>query len=322
MDFPVEVSDLRKVFRQKKEERVAVDGVSFSVGHGEIFGLLGPNGAGKSTTIRMLSTLLEPTSGSVRICGFDTRQKPRQVRAHLGCVLTGERSTYWKMTAKENLEYFAAISHIPPRIARQRIAELLERFNLADRADDLVERFSSGMKQRLAIAKALLANPPVLLLDEPTVGLDPQSALRLRELILELAQDGHTIMLTTHYMEEADRLCDRIGIIDQGRIIALDTPENLKARLRDVSAIELELRGWSPEHLESVRSIPGVSEVMLRPHDDGDVTLTVHTESGSDLLHALLQHLAGQGAAVRQVRVNEPTLEDVFLSLTGRQLRE
>ena len=258
----------------------------------------------------------------MRICGFDTRRDARQVRAHLGCVLTGERSTYWKLTAKENLEYFAALSHIPPSVARQRITELLERFQLADRADDLVESFSSGMKQRLAIARSLLANPPVLLLDEPTVGLDPQSALRLRELVLELAADGHTIMLTTHYMEEADRLCDRIGIIDHGRIIALDTPENLKARIRDVSAIELDLRGWSPEKIDSVRSLSGVREAMLRAHDNGDITLTVHSKGDSELLHALIQHLAGQGAAVLQVRVKEPTLEDVFLSLTGRQLRE
>lgn len=189
--FPVEVDGLRKVFRRKNKELVAVENVTFSVAEGEVFGLLGPNGAGKSTTIRMLSTLLEPSAGTVRICGYDSRKHAMAVRMRLGCILTGERSVYWKLTARENLEYFAALNHLSPKVSRRRIDELLERFNLSDRGNDLVEGFSTGMKQRLALARALLARPPVLLLDEPTVGLDPQSALRLRELIAQLAEEGH-----------------------------------------------------------------------------------------------------------------------------------
>src|SRR5690606_21487094 len=158
----------------------------------------------------------EPSGGRISICGYDAARHPKEVRARLGCVLTGDRSVYWKLTAKENLEYFAALNHLPRQIAKERVAEVLERFALADRANDVVERFSTGMKQRLALARALLARPPVLLLDEPTVGLDPQSALKLRELIVELSREGHVILLTTHYMEEADQLCDRIGIIDHG----------------------------------------------------------------------------------------------------------
>ncbi|MCL5994943.1 MAG: ATP-binding cassette domain-containing protein [Chloroflexi bacterium] len=221
----------------------AVDGVSLGIRHGEIFGLLGPNGAGKSTTIRMLCTLLEPTSGTACVNGYDVTRQPNQVRQNLGTVLAGERSIYWKLTARENLEYFAALYHIPPNVAKQRIKDLLERMELTARADDLVEKFSTGMKQRVAISKALVANPPILLLDEPTLGLDPQAARNLRELIAQLKQEGHTILLTTHYMEEADQLSDRIGIIDQGKIVALDTPQRLKQRIEQKDVIRLEISG-------------------------------------------------------------------------------
>src|SRR5688500_1121279 len=199
--------------RAPTEWHVAVDGVSFDIRAGEIFGLLGANGAGKTTTIKMLCTLLEPSGGTATINGYDIVREAGQVRQSLGAVLTGERSVYWKLTGRENLEYFAALYHIPRPVAKRRIAELLERLDLADRADELVERYSSGMKQRVAIAKALLPNPPVLLLDEPTIGLDPQSARNLRELILETRAEGRTVLLTTHYMEEADQLSDRVGII-------------------------------------------------------------------------------------------------------------
>ena len=150
------------------------------------------------------------------------------MRQILGAVLTGVRSVYWKLSGRENLEYFAALYHLPPKVAKKRVSELLERLNLTERADEYVERYSSGMKQRVAIARALLADPPVLLLDEPTIGLDPQSARNLRELILDIKAEGRTVLLTTHYMEEADLLCDRIGIVDAGKIIAMDTPANLK----------------------------------------------------------------------------------------------
>src|SRR5687768_434359 len=211
--------------KEPKATFTAVDGVDLQIERGEIFGLLGPNGAGKSTTIRMLCTLLEPTSGTAQVNGFDVVKQANEVRRSLGTVLAGERSIYWKLTGRENLEYFAALYHIPAEIAKQRVDELIERMELKDRANELVEKYSTGMRQRIAIAKALLARPPILLLDEPTLGLDPQAARRVRELIAELKQEGHTILLTTHYMEEADQLSDRIGIIDTGKIIALDTPE-------------------------------------------------------------------------------------------------
>jgi len=232
---------LRKRRTQEKADRyfTAVDGVSLQIEQGEIFGLLGPNGAGKTTTIRMLCTLLEPTSGTARVNGFDVIKQANQVRQSLGTVLLGERSIYWKLTGRENLEYFAALFHVPPQIARKRIDMLLERMELTARSGELVEKYSSGMKQRIAIAKALLANPPILLLDEPTLGLDPQAARKLREIIKELKEEGHTILLTTHYMEEADQLSDRIGIIDQGKIISLDTPSRLKETIGQKDVIRL-----------------------------------------------------------------------------------
>src|ERR1044071_4562539 len=189
---------------QKKEPKTmftAVNGVDLQIERGEIFGLLGPNGAGKSTTIRMLCTLLEPTSGTAQVNAFDIVKQANDVRRRLGTVLAGESSIYWKLTGRENLEYFAALYHIPQAIAKKRVEDLLERMELKERANELVEKYSTGMRQRVAISKALLAQPPILLLDEPTLGLDPQAARRGRELIAELKQEGHTILLTTHYME-------------------------------------------------------------------------------------------------------------------------
>ena len=215
----------------RRERFTAVDGVDLRVEQGEIFGLLGPNGAGKTTTMRILATLLLATSGEARVLGVDVARRPRDVRRLFGAVLSGERSLYWKLTARENLEYFAALYHVPPAEARRRIDAVLDTVKLADRADDYVERYSMGMRQRLVLARALLPDPPLLLLDEPTVGLDPQAAHEMRDRVRELRSEGRTVVLTTHYMEEADQLCDRIAIIDHGRIVALDSPGQLKRRV-------------------------------------------------------------------------------------------
>ncbi len=222
----------------RRERFRAVDGIDLRVEPGEIFGVLGPNGAGKTTTLRMLATLLEPTSGEARVLGIDVRERPREVRARLGAMLSGERSLYWKLTARENLEYFAALYHVPPKDTRARIDRALAEVHLADRAEDYVERYSTGMRQRLALARALLPDPPLLILDEPTVGLDPQAARDLRERVRELRRQGRTVLLTTHYMEEADQLCDRVAIVDHGRIVALDTPAALKREFAGHERVE------------------------------------------------------------------------------------
>ncbi len=342
MNTPIiDVQSLRKTFQKKTtkngggfwsrlrpngkavEEFVAVDEVSFTIQGGEIFGLLGPNGAGKTTTIKMLCTLLDPTGGTATVNGYDIVKQADRVRQSLGAVLTGERSIYWKLTGRENLAYFAALYHIPPAAAKNRIDELLTRLDLLKRADEYVERYSSGMKQRIAIAKALLANPPILLLDEPTIGLDPQSARNLRELILEIKNDGCTILLTTHYMEEADQLCDCVGIIDQGKIIALDTPAILKKSINQLDIMQLEVENFDPAWTEALNTLPAVENVASHYlNRDSAWSLALHTTDSRGILPNLIDLIGAKSGQIRHMQIAQPTLEDVFISLTGKQLRE
>jgi len=309
--------------REPKAMFTAVNGVDLQIKRGEIFGLLGPNGAGKSTTIRMLCTLLEPTSGTAHINGFELVKQANDVRRSLGTLLAGERSIYWKLTGRENLEYFAALYHIPATVARQRVEELIERMELKDRANELVEKYSTGMRQRVAIAKTLLARPPILLLDEPTLGLDPQAARRLRELIAELKQEGHTILLTTHYMEEADQLSDRIGIIDTGRIIALDTPEGLKQRIEQKEVIRLEVAGWHEEIADKLKSIAGIENLISRQQAEADVwEVNMQAHNSRAALPRIVEHISGNGTRLVNMNIVKPSLEDVFIHLTGKALRD
>lgn len=309
--------------RPPKAWFTAVDGVSLQIEQGEVFGLLGPNGAGKSTTIRMLCTLLEPSSGTALVNGYDIRKQANLVRQSLGTVLAGERSIYWKLTARENLEYFAALYHIPPSLARKRIDELLKRMELMARANDLVEKYSTGMKQRVSISKALLARPPIILLDEPTLGLDPQAARQVREMVMGLKADGHTILLTTHYMEEADQLSDRIGIIDQGRIIALDTPAALKQRIRQKDVIRLEVAGWKPEISAALQGLPMVENLAYRRMDEEALwEVNLHTANSRAVLPDIIEHVNQNGTHLVNMNIVQPSLEDVFIHLTGKALRD
>jgi len=306
----------------REETTVAVSDVSFAVEPGEIFGLLGPNGAGKTTTIRMLCTLLEPTSGRATVNGFDTVREASMVRRSLGTVLTGERSTYWKLTGRENLEYFAALYGLSRKDQKERAASILDRLGLADKADQLVETYSSGMKQRLALGKALLADQPILLLDEPTIGLDPAAARSIRELIRELRTEGRTILLTTHYMEEADQLCDRVAIIDQGGIIALDSPRRLKDSVGEGRSLQLEVSDWDDDADRKVRAIQGVAGVIARHAAEQEIwQVSVVTDNGPVVLAEIIAVLARSGVRIRRVQAVEPTLEDVFLKLTGKGLK-
>ena len=332
----VEVTALTKVFERgrrtmwqrlrrdpdQRERFVAVDGIDLRVERGEIFGVLGPNGAGKTTTLRMLATLLEPTSGQVRVLGVDVQADARTVRANLGAMLSGERSLYWKLTARENLEYFAALYHVPPREQKHRIDAALIAVKLADRADDYVERYSTGMRQRLALARALLPDPPLVILDEPTVGLDPQAARDLRDGVRELKRQGRTVLLTTHYMEEADQLCDRIAIIDHGKIVALDTPAALKRRIRAEEVVTLEIGMAGPDDAALLRRLGAVASIARSLRHNGTLAVTAHCASARDFVPAAFDAARSEGATIQHVEVVPVSLEDVFISLTGRALRE
>src|SRR5213083_1939432 len=313
----VETRDLVKVFergrrtiwqrlrreRDKRERFRAVDGIDLRVERGEIFGLLGPNGAGKTTTMKMLATLLIPTSGTISVLGIDVLARPRDVRARLGAMLSGERSLYWKLTARENLEYFAALYHVPPRQARARIDDALASVKLLDRADDYVERYSTGMRQRLALARALLPDPPLVILDEPTVGLDPQAARDLRDRVRELRAQGRTVLLTTHYMEEADQLCDRIAIIDHGQIVALDTPAALKRRIRAEEVVTLEIGMPSGEDAPLLERLGRSGSIARSERRNGTLAVTAHCASARDFVPAAFDAARSEGATIQHVEV-------------------
>ena len=235
MENVIEVKDLKREYvttkgwvRRKKSSLMAVDGIDFSVKEGEIFGLLGENGAGKTTTIKMLITLLAPTSGVCKVLGYDTFKDADKVRGQINFVFGGEMGVYRRLSARDNLLYFAGLYKIKGEEAKRRTEELLKLVELEEAADRLVETYSKGMIQRLQIARGLINNPKIIFMDEPTVGLDPLGANMLRDIIRKLKAEGKTVLLTTHYMQEADELCDNIAIIHKGKIVALDTPEQLK----------------------------------------------------------------------------------------------
>ena len=308
---------------RSKERVVAVDEISFAVPTGTIFGLLGPNGAGKTTTIKMLSTLLVPTGGSATVGGYDVVRDERRVRRQLGVVLGGDRGLYAQLTARDNLTYFGQLYGMTGRSIARRAEEMLELVALRGRADERVEGFSHGMKQRLHLAKALLHDPPVLILDEPTIGLDPAAALDLRRAVAELVP-GHTVLLTTHDMHEADQLCREIAIVDHGRIVAQGSPAELKARVeaerRVVIATEAILNGRAPEVEASLARIVGVRDVAREADAAGETAWTLLCADTATALDHALALLRRHACPVRQVRVVEPTLEDAFLAITGRRL--
>jgi ABC-2 type transport system ATP-binding protein len=300
--------------RRKVKDVEAVRGVSFAIEPGELFGLLGPNGAGKTTTIKMLITLLIPTAGIARVLGIDVVKHPQEVRRRIGYVFGGERGVYERLSGYDNLRYFAELYGVPPADQRRRIEELLELVGLKGREHERAEGYSRGMKQRLHVARGLLHDPEVLFLDEPTIGLDPVGARDVRSTIASLTEAGKTVLLTTHYMFEADALCDRIAVISQGRIVAEGTPEDLKRGVAEGAVVEVEVYGVGDEAVERVRGLGGVRGVSIEEREQAQV-LVVQTDAGLELTHAILGCL--NGSAVGRISHREPTLEDAYVALVA-----
>jgi ABC-2 type transport system ATP-binding protein len=306
----IQCRDLRKTYDRKVE---AVRGLSLEIETGECFGLLGPNGAGKTTTIEILEGLLQPSSGEVTILGHTWQKNSREVREWLGISLQETRLSE-KLTVRETIDLFASFYREP-----RSVADVLDDLQLGEKADAMVGKLSGGQRQRLAVATALVGNPRILFLDEPTTGLDPQSRRQLWDIIRNFQRGGGTVLLTTHYMDEAERLCDRLAIVDHGQIIAEGTPSDLIDRLGGHHVVEFQASGNSGDGatLKLWRALPGVESVR---HDDGLVCLTVREPHLT--IPALLEAVETQGSQLLHLTTRQASLEDVFVNLTGRHLRE
>jgi ABC-2 type transport system ATP-binding protein len=295
----------------------AVDHVDFEVEEGEFFGFLGPNGAGKTTLIRMLTTLLRPTSGKAIVAGCDVTEVPGEVRKRIGVVPQAMTSDL-DLTAYENMDLYGRFYGIRGRERRERIRYLLEMGGLTQRANDLVATYSGGMRRRLEIARVLVHRPPLLFLDEPTIGLDPQSRRVVWDFLEKLIEgDSMTIFLTTHYMEEAETLCGRVGIIDAGKIIALGSPSGLKAEIPGNDIVSLIVGNLSPELVREVGELPFVHKAIAEEN-----TLRVYVDNGSKNLPVLIDDVRKAGGAILSASVHEQSLEDVFIHHTGKTIRE
>jgi ABC-2 type transport system ATP-binding protein len=315
------VSDLRRIYRsskgvfRKKQEIVeAVKGISFEVEFGELFGLLGPNGAGKTTTIKMLTTLLTPTSGAAKVLGFDVAKDVIDIRRRIGIIFGGERGLYYRVSGRENLRYFADLYGVSVSKRDKRITNLLDLVGLSDRADTKVEGYSRGMKQRLHIAKGLINDPDVIFMDEPTIGLDPEAARETRAMIKGLVDKGKTILLTTHYMFEADELCSRIAVISNGKIVALDSPSELKKFVKDITVIEVEAFGLANTDLDVLRRQADVTNVSAELEGERQM-VRIQTPRGSEFIPTVTKLLSR--AKIMDIRTKEPTLEDAYLKLVA-----
>lgn len=311
----IEVKNLTKKFNKF----TAVDDITFDVKKGEIFGLLGPNGAGKSTTLRVLSTLARPTKGTAIIGGYDIVKNDTEVRKLIG-IVSEKMIMYNRLTAKENLWFFGSLFNIPKDVLAKRVDELLELVQLTKWKNAQVGTFSTGMRQKMNVIRALLNMPKVLFLDEPTLGLDPQSSVEIREFIKKLnRENGTTVIITTHMMVDADLLCDRIAIIDHGKIVALDTSTNLKKRISgvDTTIIKLEIANLTSELVETVRALKCADSVTQE--DSTHVTLLVH---GNEAFDSVIDAIRAKNGKISSMENLQPSLEDVFLHITGHQVRD
>jgi len=321
--FAIELKNVTKRFKKgrglKRREVVAVDGVSLSIQEGELFGLLGPNGAGKTTLVRCISTLLIPDAGEIRIFGRNVFTSSLTLRHHIGLLTSGERTLYWKLSGRDNLKFFAALYGLSPRERDKRIDYLMELLGLKEFERERVERYSSGMRQKLSLARALLHDPKILLLDEPTLGLDPQFSRFIRGFIKEeLSQRRRkTILLTTHYMDEADELCDRIAFMNKGKIVEINTAEGFKKAIPHKEILEVRCLGVVDS--QSVERIPSVEKVSVFSKD-GISHLKIIAPESEGILSDIIEVLR-TNTKILSIDLKEPTLEDVFIHLTGRSLK-
>ena len=306
MNAIIEVKDLQRAFGDHN----AVDGMTFTVESGEVFGLLGPNGAGKTTTVRLLNGILPPSAGSTRVFGMDPSTQGEAVRRRTG-VLTETPALYERLSARDNLEFFGTLHEIDPSALHARVDEMLEFFALTARGDDKVETYSKGMKQRLALARALIHKPPLLFLDEPTSGLDPEAAQQVDDLIADLGRtDGQTVILATHNLLEAQRLCDRVAIMNQGKILALGSLDELSRKLWPVTWVDIVFHVKPAEHVaENLKTRAGVIQA-LRDCE----TLSVQVES-EDVIPVVVRHLVEEGELIRKVNPRAYTMEDIYFAL-------
>jgi len=325
--------DLTRVYESSRRKRIfgekivrsvtAVDHLNLKVEEGELFGLLGPNGAGKTTTVKMLCTLLLPTSGYAAVRGLDVVKNANQVRRIVNMVAGGERMIYYRLTGRENLEYFAELYDVPKQKIKSRVNNLLELVGLYDRADDEVEKYSKGMKQRLQIARGLVNDPQVLFLDEPTIGLDVDIAKDIRQFIRKRLVDkqGKTVLLTTHYMAEAEEICDRVGFLFKGKLVALGTPSELSRMLGKFTTLELIVQGVTDQAVKGLNTFKDIEVVAVENVEYMEASafkIVLHVTS-DELTPQTVTHFERFGAKVVSLNVRKPNLEDAYIHLSRRQ---
>lgn len=313
------------IFKRKEPKTViAVDHLNLEIKRGELFGLLGPNGAGKTTLVKILCTLLPPDEGNAYVNGFDVIREQMNVKRSLGTLFSvGERGVFWRLNGYRNLEFFSAIYNVPRHKRHERIMEVLDSVGLKDNAFELYQKYSGGMKRKLALARALLPDPPILLLDEPTSGLDVMSSRKLREFIRNnlSRKAGKTVLYTTHYVEEASQICDRIGILNKGKLIACDTPDAIKGIMKKGEVVDVRVRAITDAQIEAIKTMDGVVGMASEVEDSvlGQWRLRLHLES-IDSLPMVLDFFFKEKIRLIDFRREEPTLEDAFIKLTGTGL--
>jgi ABC-2 type transport system ATP-binding protein len=328
MELAIETQQVGRVYKLRggkkndPKELVALQGVDLRVRRGELFGLLGPNGAGKTTLIKILTTLLSPSSGWARVAGFDVDKEPHKVRPRINMVSGGESSGYGLLTVRENLWMFAQFYGLSSTVANQRIKELLEVVNLADRINTKSSDLSTGLRQKMNIVRGFLTDPDVLFLDEPTLGLDVGASRDVRAFIRRWIDEDptRTLLLTTHYMVEADELCDRVAIINQGRVLACDSPATLKQRLQGDAIFRMEVSPLNGFSVDNFERLAGVRKVVHRPQDGFAALELILAQD--DVLSSVIAAMTAADIHILNLQKREPTLEDVFVDLVGRSMEE